>query len=56
MSAYCRILAVTGKENKLNRNLKGPWFYMVVVLLILLLFQTFRGGMEASRTWNDRDV
>lgn len=28
---------------------------MVVVLLILLLFQTFRGGMEASQTWNYRE-
>ena len=28
---------------------------MVVVLLILLLFQTFRGGMEASQTWNFRE-
>lgn len=39
----------------MNRNLKGPWFYAVVVLLILLLFQTFRGGMEASQTWNYRE-
>ena len=39
----------------MNRNLKGPWFYVVVVLLILLLFQTFRGGMEASQTWNYRE-
>ena len=28
---------------------------MVVVLLILLLFQTVRGGMEASQTWNYRE-
>ena len=28
---------------------------MVVVLLILLLFQTFRGGLEASQTWNYRE-
>ena len=28
---------------------------MVVVLLILLLFQTFRGGMEAIQTWNYRE-
>lgn len=28
---------------------------MVVVLLILLLFQTIRGGMEASQTWNYRE-
>lgn len=55
MSAYCRILAVTGKENKIEQKFKGPWFYMVVVLLILLLFQTFRGGMEASQTWNYRE-
>ena len=39
----------------MNRNLKGPWFYVVVALLILLLFQTFRGGMEASQTWNYRE-
>ena len=36
----------------MNRNAKGLGFYLIVVLLILLLLTYFRGGMEASQSWN----
>jgi len=36
----------------LNRNAKGLGFYLIVVLLILLLLTYFRGGLEASQSWN----
>ena len=36
----------------MNRNAKGLGFYLIVVLLILLLLTYFRGGLEASQSWN----
>ena len=39
----------------MNKNVKGPWFYLVVAMLILALLQTFRSGVEASQTWNYRE-
>ena len=36
----------------MNRNAKGLGFYLIVVLLILLLLIYFRGGLEASQSWN----
>ena len=36
----------------MNRNAKGLGFYLIVVLLILLLLTYFRGGPEASQSWN----
>lgn len=38
----------------MNRT-KGLGFYLIVVLLILLLLMTFRGGLEASQSWNYRE-
>lgn len=40
---------------ELNRNAKGLGFYLVAVLLILLLLMTFKGGFEASQSWNYRE-
>lgn len=39
-------------ETELSKNVRGLGFYLVVVLLILLLLNTFRGGLEASQSWN----
>ena len=36
----------------MNRNAKGLGFYLIVVLLILLRLTYFRGGLEASQSWN----
>ena len=36
----------------MNRNAKGLGFYLIVVLLILLILTYFRGGLEASQSWN----
>lgn len=36
----------------MSKNVRGLGFYLVVVLLILLLLNTFRGGLEASQSWN----
>lgn len=36
----------------MNRNAKGLGFYFLIILLILVLFMTFRGGLEASQTWS----
>ena len=36
----------------MNRNAKGLGFYLIVVLLILLFLTYFRGGLEASQSWN----
>ena len=36
----------------MNRNAKGLGFYLIVVLRILLLLTYFRGGLEASQSWN----
>ena len=37
----------------MNRNVRGLSFYMAVVLIIILLFMVFRGGLEATQTWNN---
>lgn len=40
-------------KRELNRNVRGLSFYMAVVLIIILLFMVFRGGLEATQTWNN---
>lgn len=44
-----------GDENELNKNARGLGFYLVAVLIILLLVSIFRGGMEATQSWNYRE-
>ncbi len=39
----------------MNRNAKGLGFYLVIGVIILLLLMTFRGGLEASQTWNQKE-
>ena len=39
----------------MNRNAKGLAFYLVIGVIILLLLMTFRGGLEASQTWNQKE-
>ncbi len=36
----------------MNKNARGLSFYIIIALLILLLFATFRGGLQASQSWN----
>lgn len=38
----------------MNRNTKGLGFYLGSVFIILLLLMTFRGGLEATQTWDNR--
>ena len=40
----------------MNRSAKGLGFYLVAVLIIMLLLMTFRGGLEATQTWNGRQL
>ncbi len=39
----------------MNRNAKGLGFYLVIGVIILLLLMTFRGGLEASQTWSQKE-
>ena len=36
--------------------MQGTGIYLIVVLLILLLLTYFRGGLEASQSWNDHQL
>ena len=36
----------------MNKNARGLSFYLIAVMLIMILLMTFRGGLEATQTWN----
>ena len=36
----------------MNKNARGLSFYFIAVMLIMILLMTFRGGLEATQTWN----
>ncbi len=40
----------------MNRNARGLGFYAVVILGIILLVMTFRGGLQASQSWDYRQL
>ncbi len=39
----------------MNRNVKGLGFYTAFILIIILLFMVFRGGLEATQSWNNEE-
>lgn len=40
----------------MNRNTRGMLLYPVAILMIILLVMTFRDKLEASQTWNNRQM